>query len=54
MAEPVAISPEFEAVLHTPRRYADGSGWADILRDDILRACRRSGVAEFGSGWTLE
>lgn len=32
----VEISPELEAVLHTPRRYADGLGWADILNDEII------------------
>ncbi len=32
----VEISPELEAVLHTPRRYADGLGWADILNDEIM------------------
>jgi aminoglycoside phosphotransferase (APT) family kinase protein len=32
----VEISPELEAVLHTPRRYADGLGWADILNDDVI------------------
>ncbi|MEV5559313.1 phosphotransferase [Nonomuraea wenchangensis] len=32
----VEISPELEAVLHTPRRYADGLGWAAILNDEIM------------------
>jgi aminoglycoside phosphotransferase (APT) family kinase protein len=32
----VEISPELQAVLHTPRRYADGLGWADILNDEII------------------
>ena len=32
----VEISPELEAVLHTPRRYADGLGWADILNDEVI------------------
>jgi len=32
----VEISPELEAVLHTPRRYADGLGWADILNDEVV------------------
>jgi aminoglycoside phosphotransferase (APT) family kinase protein len=32
----VEISPELEAVLHTPRRYAEGLGWADILNDEII------------------
>jgi aminoglycoside phosphotransferase (APT) family kinase protein len=32
----VEISPELQAVLHTPRRYADGVGWADILSDEII------------------
>ncbi|MED7931472.1 aminoglycoside phosphotransferase family protein [Nonomuraea sp. LP-02] len=32
----VEISPELKAVLHTPRRYADGLGWADILNDEIM------------------
>jgi aminoglycoside phosphotransferase (APT) family kinase protein len=33
----VEISPALEAVLHTPRRYADGLGWADILTKIIPR-----------------
>jgi hypothetical protein len=32
----VEISPKLEAALHTPRRYADGLGWADILSDEII------------------
>lgn len=32
----VDISPELEAVLHTPRRYAAGLGWADILNDEVM------------------
>ncbi len=32
----VEISAELEAVLHTPRRYAEGLGWADILKDQII------------------
>jgi aminoglycoside phosphotransferase (APT) family kinase protein len=32
----VEISPELEAVLHTPRRYADGLGWADILNHEVI------------------
>ncbi len=31
----VEISPELEAVLHRPRRYANGLGWAEILREVI-------------------
>jgi Ser/Thr protein kinase RdoA (MazF antagonist) len=30
------VSPELKAVLHTPRRYADGLGWADILSDEVI------------------
>jgi len=33
----VEISPELEAILHTPRRYADGLGWAEILNEIIPR-----------------
>lgn len=29
------VSPALEAVLHTPRRYADGVGWAEILTDVV-------------------
>ncbi|MEV0237774.1 aminoglycoside phosphotransferase family protein [Nonomuraea sp. NPDC050786] len=32
----VEISPSLEAVLHRPRRYAEGLGWADILSDEII------------------
>lgn len=32
----VAVSPELEAVLPTPRRHADGLGWADILNDEVI------------------
>ncbi|MFF0578472.1 aminoglycoside phosphotransferase family protein [Streptosporangium saharense] len=32
----VEVSPELEAVLHRPCRYADGLGWADILNDEIV------------------
>lgn len=32
----VEISPELRAVLHTPRRYADGLGWADILDEEVV------------------
>jgi aminoglycoside phosphotransferase (APT) family kinase protein len=32
----VEISPELDAVLHTPLRYADGVGWADILNDKVI------------------
>lgn len=32
----VEISPELAAVLHTPRRHADGVGWADILTDEVV------------------
>jgi aminoglycoside phosphotransferase (APT) family kinase protein len=45
----VEVSPALEAVLHTPRRYADGLGWADILTDEIvprLPANRRDGVRQ--------
>lgn len=45
----VEISPELEAVLHTPRPYADGLGWADILSDEIiprLPAKWRAGVRQ--------
>ncbi|WP_245789382.1 aminoglycoside phosphotransferase family protein [Streptosporangium canum] len=45
----VEISPELEAVLHRPRRYADGLGWADILNDEIvprLPAKWRDGVRQ--------
>lgn len=31
----VEISPQLKAVLHTPRRYADGLGWAEILNEII-------------------
>ncbi|MDT8915262.1 phosphotransferase [Amycolatopsis sp. PS_44_ISF1] len=31
------ISPELEAVLHTPRRYDDGVGWAEILGEVVPR-----------------
>ncbi|WP_406637029.1 aminoglycoside phosphotransferase family protein [Amycolatopsis sp. WGS_07] len=30
------ISPELEAVLHRPRKHADGLGWADILSDEVI------------------
>jgi aminoglycoside phosphotransferase (APT) family kinase protein len=30
------VSPELKAVLRTPRRYADGLGWADILNDEVI------------------
>ena len=30
------VTPELEAVLHTPRRHADGLGWADILSDEVI------------------
>ena len=30
------ISPELEAVLHRPRRHADGLGWADLLNDEVI------------------
>jgi aminoglycoside phosphotransferase (APT) family kinase protein len=33
----VETSPQLEAVLHTPRRYADGLGWAEILSEIIAR-----------------
>lgn len=45
----VEISPQLEAILHTPRRYADGLGWADILSEEIiprLPAKWRDGVRE--------
>ncbi|WP_328610283.1 aminoglycoside phosphotransferase family protein [Amycolatopsis sp. NBC_00345] len=45
----VEISPELKAVLHTPRRYADGLGWADILNDEVvprLPAKWRDGVRQ--------
>jgi aminoglycoside phosphotransferase (APT) family kinase protein len=29
------ITPELAAVLHVPRRYADGVGWAEILNDVV-------------------
>ncbi|HEX8865469.1 MAG TPA: phosphotransferase [Lentzea sp.] len=29
------ITPELKAVLHVPQRYADGTGWAEIL-DDVV------------------
>lgn len=32
----VAISPQLKAVLHTPRRYANGLGWVDILNDEVV------------------
>ena len=32
----VEISPELAAVLHQPRRHADGVGWTDILRDEVI------------------
>ncbi|MBS2962962.1 aminoglycoside phosphotransferase family protein [Actinocrinis puniceicyclus] len=33
----VEISPELKAVLHTPHRYADGLGWAEILNEIVAR-----------------
>lgn len=33
----VEVSPELEAVLHQPRRYADGLGWAEILTEIVPR-----------------
>jgi aminoglycoside phosphotransferase (APT) family kinase protein len=30
------ISPELRAVLRTPRRHADGLGWADVLHDEVV------------------
>jgi aminoglycoside phosphotransferase (APT) family kinase protein len=33
----VEISPQLKAVLHTPRRYADGLGWAEILNEIVPR-----------------
>lgn len=32
----VAVSPQLKAVLHTPRRYDDGLGWADILSAEVI------------------
>jgi aminoglycoside phosphotransferase (APT) family kinase protein len=32
----VEVSPELKAVLRTPRRYADGLGWADILNAEVV------------------
>ncbi|MEW9553306.1 aminoglycoside phosphotransferase family protein [Nonomuraea sp. NPDC050783] len=32
----VEVSPELQAVLHRPRRYAGGSGWADILTGEVV------------------
>ncbi|MEZ0108524.1 aminoglycoside phosphotransferase (APT) family kinase protein [Catenulispora sp. EB89] len=32
----VELSPDLAAVLRTPRRYADGLGWADILSAEII------------------
>ncbi|MFC4117482.1 aminoglycoside phosphotransferase family protein [Nonomuraea zeae] len=32
----VEISPGLEAALHTPRRYADGLGWADLLNEEVI------------------
>jgi aminoglycoside phosphotransferase (APT) family kinase protein len=43
------VSPELKAVLHAPRRYADGLGWADILNDEVvprLPAKWRDGVRQ--------
>ncbi|MET9264208.1 phosphotransferase [Amycolatopsis sp. NPDC004079] len=33
----VELSPKLEAVLHRPRTYANGLGWAEILEDVIPR-----------------
>lgn len=43
----VEITPELAAVLHQPRRHADGLGWADILAEEVvprLPTAWRSGV----------
>ncbi|GAA2050146.1 hypothetical protein GCM10009839_65550 [Catenulispora yoronensis] len=32
----VEVSPELKAVLRTPRRYADGLGWAEILTGEVV------------------
>ncbi|WP_037363820.1 aminoglycoside phosphotransferase family protein [Amycolatopsis orientalis] len=37
----VEISPALEAVLHRPRRYANGLGWAELVEDVIPRLPRR-------------
>jgi len=45
----VEITPELDAVLHRPRRYADGLGWAEILNDEVvprLPAQWRDGVRQ--------
>ncbi|NUR25709.1 MAG: aminoglycoside phosphotransferase family protein [Catenulispora sp.] len=32
----VEVTPELEAVLPAPRRYADGLGWAEVLTDEVV------------------